>query len=182
MVKINDGGGKNGDATVSNNQRLDVSARSASRQYYESRDQEQVFVATSVDATAVANEETMYIKNTSTSKDMVISEVIISTDTDSLWRVKSVTGTAAGSSALVPINLNRASSKSASATIRGDGAITGLTDVTDGTVALFRAPANNTHHHDFHEALRLGQDDALAVECETNAAVEITITFHFDSE
>ena len=87
---------------------------------------------------------------------------------------------AAGSSALTPVNLNRGSSNSAAATVRGGGAITGLTD--GGDVALIRVAANSTHHHDFHEALRLGQDDAIAVECETNAAVEITIIFHFDSE
>ena len=50
MVRIDDGGGKNGHATVSNNQRLDVSARSASREYYESRDEGQVYSAISIDA------------------------------------------------------------------------------------------------------------------------------------
>ena len=180
MVRIDDGGGKNGSVTVSNTQRLDVSARAASREYYESRDEGQVYVAISVDATAVANEETMYLQNTSSTKDMIIEEIVISTDTASIWRVKFVTGTAAGSSALTSVNLNKGSSNSAAATVRGDGAITGLTD--DGDVALFRVDANATHHQDFHEALRLGQDDAIAVECETNAAVEISIIFHFDSE
>jgi len=180
MVKIEDGGGKNGDATVSNTQRLDVSARSASRQYYESRDTGQVYSVISVDATAVANEETMYIQNTSTSKDMIIESVVISTDTDSLWRIKFVTGTAAGSSLLTSTNLNKASSNTASSIARGDGAITGLTD--DGDIALFRVGANGHDEFRFSEALRLGQDDAIAVECETNAAVEISIYYHFDSE
>jgi len=180
LVRIDDGGGKNGFATVSNNQRLDVSARSASREYYESRDQGQVYSVISVDATAVANEETIYLQNTSTVKDMIIEDVIISTDTDSLWRVKFVTGTAAGSSALTPVNLNKASSNAADAVARGNGAITGLTD--DGDILLARVGANSHDELTFREALRLGQNDAIAVECETNAAVEIVVLFHFDSE
>jgi len=179
-MRIEDGGGKNGFSTVSNNQRLDVSSRSASREYYESRDEGQVYSVISVDATAVANEETMYLQNTSTVKDMIIDQIIISTDTNSLWRIKFVTGTAAGGSALTPVNLNKASSNAALAIVRGDGAVTGLTD--DGDISLVRVGANSHDELTFSEALRLGQDDAIAVECETNAAVEIVIIFHFDSE
>ena len=180
MVRIEDGGGKNGNATVSNNQRLDTSARAASRQYYESRDTGQVYTVISVDATAVANEETIYVKNTSTIKDMIIEKITISTDTNSLWRIKFVTGTAAGSSVITPVNLNKGSSNTAAATCRGDGAITGLTD--DGDITLVRIGADSHDEIRFSEALRLGQDDAIAVECETNAAVEIVVSFHFDSE
>ncbi len=180
MVRIEDGGGKNGSATISNTQRLNVSARAASRQYYESRDTGQVYTVISVDATAVANEETVYVQNTSTSKDMIIEKITISTDTASQWRVKFVTGTAAGGSVLTPVNLNKASSNAAAATCRGDGAVTGLTD--DGDITLVRIEANTHDEIKFNEALRLGQDDAVAVECETNSAVEIVVSFHFDSE
>jgi len=179
-MRIEDGGGKNGFSTVSNNQRLDTSSRSASREYYESRDEGQVYSVISVDATAVANEETIYIQNTSTVKDMIIDQIIISTDTDSLWRVKFVTGTATGGSVLTPTNLNKASSNTALANVRGDGDIGSITD--DGDIILVRVGANSHDELTFSEALRLGQDDAIAVECETNAAVEISVIFHFDSE
>lgn len=179
-MRLEDGGGKNGFATVSNNQRLDVSARAASREYYESRDNETVYVVISVDATAVANEESIYLQNTSTTQDMIIERIVISTDTNSLWRIKAVTGTATGSSALTPVNLNIASSKTAAATARGDGAVGSITDA--GDLALIRVGADGHDEFDFSEALRLGQDDAIAVECETSAAVEISIYFHFDSE
>ncbi len=180
MVRIDDGGGKNGAVTVSNNQRLDVSARTAGRQYYESRDTGQVYTVISVDATAVANEETVYVQNISTNKDMIIEKITINTDTNSLWRIKFVTGTAAGGSVLTPVNLNQTSSNAAAATCRGDGAVTGLTD--DGDITLVRISADSHNEVLFSEALRLGQDDAIAVECETNAAVEIVVSFHFDSE
>jgi len=180
MVRIEDGGGKNGSATVSNNQRLDVSSRSASREYYESRDEGSVYSVISVDATAVANEESIYLQNTSTTKDMIIDQIIISTDTNSLWRIKFVTGTATGSSLLTAINLNKGSSNSANAVARGDGAVGGLTD--DGDIMLLRIGADGHDEINFSEALRLGQNDAIALECETSAAVEIVIVFHFDSE
>ncbi len=180
MVRIEDGGGKNGSVTVSNNQRLDVSARVASRQYYESRDTGQVYTVISIDATAVANEETMYVQNTSTSKDMVIEKVTISADVDHQWRIKFVTGTAAGGSLLTPVNLNKASSNTASAVCRGDGAVTGLTD--DGDITIVRIGADDHDEIRFDEALRLGQDDAIAIECELNCAAEIVVSFHFDSE
>ena len=51
------------------------------------------------------------------------------------WRVKFVTGTAAGGSVITPVNLNKASSNTAAATCRGDGSITGLTD--DGDITIF---------------------------------------------
>jgi len=111
---------------------------------------------------------------------MIIDQIIISTDTDSLWRVKFVTGTATGGSVLTPVNLNKASSNTALANVRGDGAIGNVTD--DGDIILVRVGANSHDELTFSEALRLGQDDAIAVECETNAAVEISIIFHFDSE
>jgi len=139
-----------------------------------------VYTVISVDATAVANEETMYIQNTSTLKDMIIDRIIISTNTASLWRVKFVTGTADGASALTAINLNKASSNTAAATVRGNGDVGSITD--DGDIVLLRVEADSHDEVEFGGALRLGQDDAIAVECETNAAVEIVIFFHFDSE
>ena len=177
-LRIEDGGGFNGFAKVSNDQRLDVSARVASREYYESRDNGQVYSAISVDATAVANEETMYLKNTSTVSDMIIDDIMISSDINSQWRIKFVTGTATGT-AIIPTNLNKTSSNSALATVMGNGAVGGLTD--DGDIDLIRVIAGSVEDLTFNEALRLGQDDAIAVECEISCAAEIVIIYHFDS-
>jgi hypothetical protein len=179
MVKITDGGGKNGDATVSNNQRLDVSARSASRSYYESRDEGQSFIVTSVDTTALAAEETIYLQNSSAQKDIVIDHMTISTDTNARFRVKFVTGVGSGA-VLVPVNLNKSSSNSADAIALGAGSVTGLTD--DGFVEHVRVPANTTYQIETGEAIRLGQNDAIAIETQDNCAVEMDIEFHYDSE
>jgi len=180
MVIINDGKGSGRSVSVSNNNRLDTSARSASRQYYESRDEGQVYTATYIDAGAVANEETAYIQNTSTVKDMVIDQIFIAPDTASQWTVKFVTGTGSGTT-VTPVNMNKSSSNTAVVNcLGGVGGVTGLTD--DGVIGVVWTPANNTSLFDSNEAIRLGQDDALAIECETSCAVNIMIFFHYDSE
>lgn len=178
MVRIEDGKGRGTTAAVNSVNRLDVSSRTAPRDFYISRDDGQVYTVISEDGTAVANEETIYLQNTSTTKNLFIDDIIISPDTASSWRIKFVTGTAAGSSVLTSINLNKTSSNAAEVSARGDGAITSLTD--DGDIAMIRVGANDTGEIRLEEALILGQNDAIAVECETNSAVEITIEFHLE--
>lgn len=178
MVRIDDGKGRGTAAAVNSVNRLDVSARSAARDFYISRDDGQVYTVISEDATAVANEETIYLQNTSTTRNLFIDNIIITSDTASQWRIKFVTGTAAGSSALTAVNLNKTSSNGAEVTARGDGAVTGLTD--DGDIAITRIAAATTVAITLDAALILGQNDAIAVECETNSAVEITIQFHLE--
>ena len=105
MVRIDDGG-KNGSVTVSNTQRLDVSSRSASRQYYESRDEGQVYSINMTDAGGQTTEDLIWLKNTSTTKDVVIDTIYIGSLAVSEWVLKFVTDvTAATGTDIVPINL-----------------------------------------------------------------------------
>jgi len=183
MVRIDDGGGKNGAATVSNNQRLDVSARSASRQYYESRDAESVYSINMTDAGGQTTEDLIWLKNTSTTQDIVIDSIYIGSLAVSEWVLKFVTDvTPATGTVITPVNLNKASSKTASASARGGAAgVANLVD--DGVIGILRVGVGTTSEFHLGEALRLGQDDAIALELTTTAADgEITIFFHFDSE
>jgi len=183
MVRIEDGGGKNGNATVSNNQRLDTSARSASRDYYESRDQGQVYTASMTDPGGQTTEDLLWLKNTSTTKDIVIDNIYIASLAVSEWVLKFVTDpTAATGTNIVPTNLNAASSNAATVSCKGGAA--GVANLTDGaTIAILRVGVGITSVFSFGEAIRLGQDDAIALELTTTAADgEITILFHFDSE
>ncbi len=182
MVRIDDGG-INGSVTVSNTQRLDVSSRSASRQYYESRDEGNVYSITMTDAGAQTTEDLIYLKNTSTTKDIVIDDIFIGSLAVSEWVLKFVTNTATvAGTVIVPTNLNQASSKTSSSETRGGA--TGVTNLIDGgTIAILRVGVGITSDFKFGEALRLGQDDAIAIELTTTAADgEITIFYHFDSE
>jgi len=165
-------------AEVDEDAHLKVEAEQSDRTFFISKNNGQVYTVISVDATAVANEETLYLQNTSSTKNLFIRDIAIATDTSSLWRIKFVTGTAARSTLLTPVNLNKTSSNAADVIARGDGAITGLTD--DGDIGLLRVLAATTHHHGLLGALVLGQNDDIAIECETNAAVELTVTFHLE--
>jgi len=178
MVRIEDGAGKGFSAKVTNDNRLQSESKSSSRDFFISRDDGQAFHLVSEDATAVANEETIYLQNTSTSKSLFIDHIILATDTANKFRLKFVTGTAAGGSALTPINMNKTSSNAADATARGDGSVTSLTD--DGDIEIIRVGADDSGEMEFSDVLILGQNDAVAVETEANAAVEITIDFHYE--
>jgi len=178
MVRIEDGKGSGVIAQVTTKNRLSVDAAVSTRDFFVSKDEGQAYHVVSEDATAVANEETFYIQNSSTSKNLFIDHLILATDTANKFRLKKVTGTAAGGSALTAENLNMTSSNSADAVMRGDGSITGLTDA--GDVTIIRVDANDTGEMEFEDKLILGQNDAIAIETEANAAVEITADFHFE--
>lgn len=178
MVKIEDGKGKGTSASVNSVNRLDVSSRSSSRDFYISRDNGQVYTITSEDAATAANEETIYLQNTSSTKNLFIDSIILASDAEVRFRLKFVTGTAAGSTLLTAINLNKTSSNAAAVIARGDGAITGLTD--DGDIALVTVGAGDTGGMSLEDALILGQNDAVAIESEAIGDVAITIEFHLE--
>lgn len=177
-LRIEDGTGSGSSAKVSTTNKLLAESESAPRDFFVSRDDGQVFAVQSEDAATAANEETLYLQNTSTDKDLIIDDVIICADAATKFRLKFVTGTAAGSSALTATNLNKSSSNSAAIIARGDGAVTGLTD--DGDIAIISVAADDTQEIKLDEALRLGQDDAIAVESEGIANVAMTVEFHFE--
>jgi len=179
MVKIEDGTGRGHVAAVNSVNRLQVSARTARRAFYVSRDQGQVYTTLSEDATAVANEETIYLKNTSPTRNVFIDTILISSDVASQWRLKFVTGTAAGT-VITPINLNKTSSNDAEVESRGDGVVTGLTD--DGDIAIFRVTAGSGIIARPRATIILGQNDAIALECEINCAAEIAFEFHLEDD
>lgn len=157
-----DGRGRGSKAGVSSDFRMETSTRSNSRSYYISRDDGQVYGVTSHDATAAAGTYILYFKNTSTSKDFYIDYIECGGVETALWKVWFVTGTAAGGSALTPTNLNKKSGNVASATVRGDDSITGLS--TDGQIGALRTPANDSHLLAFDDTVVLGTGDAIAIE------------------
>ncbi len=180
-IQIDDGG-KNGPVTVSNTNRLDVSSRTADRTYYESRDEGQVYTVSIEDAGAVADEETVWLENLSTISDMIIDNITIGSVALSTWRVKYVTFTTTPTGTVVTAtNLNRSSSNVAAALCRGGAA--GVANLIDGpTLSFINVAAGGQTTWDTKEALRLGQNDQIAIECETAGDALITIEFHYDSE
>ena len=177
MVVIDNGGSTGRTAEVTAVNRLQVEAEASARQFFISRDFGQVYHGVFEDATAVANEEIMYLRNTSTTRKLFVGEIIVTSDVSITFRIKKVTGTAVGTD-IVPENMNMTSSNAAEVEMKGDGGVTGLTD--DGDVFICRNLAGSSRKIEFKDVLILGQNDAIALETEDSAAIEMTLDFHLE--
>ena len=177
MVVIDNGGADPRQAIVTSVNRLQVEAEASRREFFISRDNEQVYHAVSSDATALANEEILYIQNTSATKRLFVGEIILTSDVAIRFQIKKVTGTAAGT-VITPVNLNLTSSNAAEANVRGDGGVTGLTD--DGILFICRSLAGSSRLANFADTLILGQNQAIAIETFDNANIDINIDFHLE--
>lgn len=180
----------NGDGFVSTSQltkggkvRLDVEAKSDEVIFFASRDESEAFSWVAQDAAAAAGEYVIYVKNTSTQgKILVIREIVVGSAELAIWKLSTVTGTAAGGSEITGVCLNRKTPTSAPATARSGstGGVTGLTE--QEVVAICRSTADANKVLDMHDALILGQDQAIAVEIDTTAGAEASVVVigHFE--
>lgn len=159
--------------------RLNVSSRSDERIFYNSRDRGQTYVWASFDSAAAVDEYSIYVQNTSTTLNLIVKEVLLTPGVAMTFKMSTTTGTAAGT-IITGYNLNRNSGNAASANAFGNAAVTGLTEDTVITVA--GVSALETVEVNFHDALILGQNDNIAVECDVNAGglVYIQIIGYFE--
>ena len=181
-MKIEDGKGKSGDASVSTSQRLNVSAKTRDRMFYVSRDEEQSFNAVMPSYSATAGDYVFYIKNTSSTKNLFLHSLEYHSVENVHWKVFTATGTAAGGTEVAPTNLNLASGRSAEAASMGGGAtITGLT--LGPQIGTHRTQAFGEAGMNFGEGLILGPNNAVVVEYDTGTTglCEIDCIFHFET-
>lgn len=140
--------------------RLNVSSRSDSRTYYNSRDLGKTFVWTSSFSAATGN-HIIYIKNTSTIDKLYIKHISIGGVSSGLFELfEAESGTVVGTP-IEGVNMNRIKhGKNATSTSCGDAVVTGI--VNGERLAMKRVPANSTL--DIHvDALVLGQNDAIII-------------------
>lgn len=172
-IQIEDGTGTGQTAGVSpTGNRFNVSSRSDDRIYYISRDNEDAYIINSAD-TAAAGEYNFYFQNTSKTQKFYVTSVIVGSADLAIFKIASVTGTAAGTN-IVPVNMNLTSGSSADATAFGNAAVTGLTE--DKLISQISVNADDSKEIFFHDALILGQDDAIAVEYDTGAGGTMHVT------
>ncbi|MGL1886308.1 MAG: hypothetical protein OCD76_07315 [Reichenbachiella sp.] len=165
-IRIGDGKGKNGDCSVSAVQRLNVSAKTAPRHFYASRDFGLAFNAVYDNETVAAGEYSMYLKNDSSTRNMFIGVIEFHAVNAIKWKLWEVTGTAAAGEVVTPANLNLASGIPAEATaMAGDTAITGLT--AGKQIGSHRSEALADSEMHFEGALVLGPGKAIAIEYDT---------------
>lgn len=169
MAVIEDGKGKNGNASVSSVQRLNVSAKTAHRKFYASRDFGQAYNAIYDPVTTANGEYTAYLKNDSSTQNLYVSVIEFHSVEACKWRIWQVTGTAASGEVVTPCELNLSRSIPAPVTaMAGDTAITGLTTVKQ--IASHRTEALGDSEMDFGGSLVLGPGDAIAIEMDTGTS------------
>ncbi len=146
--------------------RMNVSARSDQRAYYNSRDEKQCYTMVWSHPAAAAGQYGLYLRNTSGDKEIVISSIGINSDTaDVRIKLHFVTGTAADGVLVTPVNLNKASSNAADAIARDDGAGTTISGLTSaGVIDYLILNADGHEEMRLSDRVRLGQNDAIALE------------------
>ena len=146
--------------------RLNTSSRSDGRSYYNSRDESESFSLIWDDATSASGDYVLYWKNTDvTGRVLVIESIGVNSTTAGIFKVSTVTGTASGVS-VTPTCLNRSQPRSAvSVCVEAAGtAITGLTE--DLPIDIVACTATGHEEMRLKDRVRLGQDQAIAIECE----------------
>ena len=167
---INDQNGSFQEAHGSDS-RLNVSARTDGRRYYNSRDKGQTYSMVWTHLAATDAEYSFYLKNTSVNLTMVVSAVGVNSDTaDSRFKLWFVTGTAANGASVTPTNLNKGVAHLAQATGLESAAGTAISGVsTDGLIDMLHLPADGHEEFRLHDTLRLGEGDAIALEFDENS-------------
>jgi len=166
MATIDDGKGSGRKMSVSSTQRGNVSAKTAPRLFYSSRDDGLGYNAVYDDMTVAAGEVCAYLKNTSSTRNLFIKEIDLHSAEAVKWKIFSVSGTAASGTAITPTELNLSKGISAEASaMSGDTAITGLTNIAQ--VGTHRTPALDQRLKEYEGSLILGPGDAIACEYDT---------------
>jgi len=143
----------------------------------------EAYMVQAIDAGPVANEYTLYFKNTD-EKDFIVDNLYsYVTDTNVVWKLTSVTGTTTGT-VIVPVNLNLGSGNTADAICRGGAA--GVGSVTPDTVlfTLHGGPVFNQLRLPLEGALIIPKDKAIAFEYDagTGGAAAIGFDGHYKED
>jgi len=181
MAFIEDGGGKNGLVGVSKNQRFNTSSRATPREFYSSRDDGLAYTAVYPSMTLAAGDICAYLKNTSSTRNLFVGNVVVGGVADGSYKIFKVTGTAASGGAVTPVPLNLSKSIPAEATaMEGDTSITGLT--FGSQLSFLRHPALSGAGEKFEGSLILGPGDAIAIEMDagTGGVHDVEIHFHYE--
>lgn len=145
--------------------RVNVSARADSRGYYNARDRGQSYTLPFDHQSAAAGEYSAYWKNTSTTRALVISSIGVNAVQAARIKLWFVTGTAAAGAPLTPTNTNKTSPHDADANAREGAAASGISGLTtDGLIDFLFVLAGGHEEFRLGDRVRLGQNDAIAIE------------------
>lgn len=177
-MRIEDGKGKNGAASVSAVQRLNVSSKTAPRKFYASRDFGLAYNAVYDEMTAASGDYVAYLKNTSTDSNLFVDHIEFHSVENVKWKIWETTGTAASGTAITPTELfvGRGIPADVSA-MSGDTAITGLT--VSNQLGTHRSQALSDSAMNYAGSLILSPSRAMVIEYDTGTTGLCSIDIHF---
>jgi len=155
-----------------------IKTRSIMRQEMnDANDQEKSYSWFSTYTTAGA-ENVIYIKNTHATDNLEIHSIVLGTNTNVVFTMSQVTGTAAGTT-ITGSNMNLGSTQTASVTSLGNAAVTGLT--TGKTLLTFRVLANYGDKYNIEGGVILTPNTAIAVAVSVLTTFDCSIYGHFNN-
>ena len=179
MDFINDGKGRGYKASVSSSNRLNVSSKSNPRAYYISRDEQECY-SLGTGYTASNGDYVFYIKNTSSTKTMVLTDITLTSASSATFDIHVVTGTASGTDAEL-VNINLGSANSADVNCKANAAVTGLTE-TGNIHKISLAGEDHVELH-FMESLIVPKGQAVAVKYTgAGAEVDVSVMAFFETQ
>lgn len=180
-MNIEDGKGTGYKAAVNSENEIEVRAQVTGRAEWVCHNKEQAYAMyfSQAQANSGGNECLGYIKNTS-DDDLVIDEISLYTTAADHIYISKVTGTAAGGSAITPVNLNIGSGKTAPCTTMQHTAITGLTDA--GRLVHIYLAANGMVVREMETSILIRKNSAIALYVTTQQVntVKANFWFHFE--
>jgi hypothetical protein len=180
-MNIEDGTGKGYKAAVNKVNELEVRAQVTIRAEWECHNNARAYAMyfSQAEANSAGNECLGYIKNTS-DDDLVIDEIAIHSVAADHVYISKVTGTAAGGSAITPVNTNVGSGQTATCTTMQHTAITGLTDA--GRLINFYCAANAFLVREPKSTIVIKKNSAIGVYVTTQQVntIKCNIWFHFE--
>ena len=166
------------------NGRMNVDSRSGGIPYHNSKDEGQAYAMTFEHLAGATGEISAYIQNTSTQKTLVLESIGVNATALTRFHLDVVTGTAAGAGDVLPRNTNLASANDAVGVFKEDtgGAITGTT-IDGRPLDYVQCNAGGHEEMRLNERVRLGQNDAIALELDNTATTSDVfgvVFFHYE--
>ena len=176
-MRLEDGGGKNGEAKVNANQQLDTFSVIEPEDKFNNRNGKTWSVTQSTTPVG-ANDYIFYFKNTSNNETYAVTDVRATAAAATLLSIDAVSGTptyTAGAD-ITPVNRNRGASDTMSATIKEDTNTTGLTD--EGRLFPVQVEAANKLAH-LRTSANIIIPPGQAIAMESSAATAVVTTWSF---
>ena len=175
-IEIEDGTGSGLRAKVDVCNRLTVKSVSFSESAQVSREDGLTYLWTS-SYSAGTGQEVIYIKNTSTTQDLVIDKATVNGVLTGLFELNVAAGTAGGTT-ITGTNANRTKNNTAAASTYGDASVTGITPGV--RIDMARIPANGRATMELNDVLILGLSDAVSITYTgSTSIVDIIVTGYY---